>query len=319
MLRAPPHGCKTVEFDACCIIAAETRTSIMAAISETLRQARLRSGVDLNLLAAKTKINPRYLQAIEQGEFDKLPGGVFARMFIKQYADAVGLDGTSFAEEFQRQTPSFGYTSPDVQRIAQTRVNFHPTVPGLTAGGDRVRTERMTSMLSSLIWVLAAILVCAGAYYGLAHLPSRSPEVAAQAPAKAKPAVPAPQPSSSPATTPPAAAPTTAPAPVPTPTEPIQIALNATDEVWVTAIADGKTVISEVLKPGTSKVVSATNGARLRLGNAGGVDITFNGKKLEPFGPKGQVRTIDFTSFGAQVVSRTPPSSVVPVNPDPLR
>ena len=71
----------------------------MAAISETLRQARLRSGVDLDRLAAKTKINPRYLQAIETGDFDKLPSGIFARMFIKQYADAVGLDGASFAED----------------------------------------------------------------------------------------------------------------------------------------------------------------------------------------------------------------------------
>jgi len=78
----------------------------MAAISETLRQARLRSGVDLDRLAAKTKINPRYLQAIEAGEFEKLPGGIFARMFIKQYADAVGLDGASFADEFQRIAPS---------------------------------------------------------------------------------------------------------------------------------------------------------------------------------------------------------------------
>jgi cytoskeletal protein RodZ len=330
MLRAPPHGCKTVEFDACCIIAAETRTSTMAAISETLRQARLRSGVDLNLLAAKTKINPRYLQAIESGEFDKLPGGVFARMFIKQYADAVGLDGASFAEEFQRQTPTFGYAPPDVQKIASTRVNFQPTVPGFSSGAH---TERMTNMLSSLIWVVAAILVCAGAYYGLAHLPSRPQQTAVQTPPKMKPPVPVQQPavqhppdasasgSPSPVTVPPATAPAASPAPVPTAAEPIQIALNATDEVWVTAIADGKTVISEALKPGTTKVVSAAKGARLTLGNAGGVDITFNGKKLEPFGPKGQVRTIDFTSFGAQVVSRTPPpSSALPVaNPDPLR
>jgi cytoskeleton protein RodZ len=313
----------------------------MAAISETLRQARLRSGVDLNLLAAKTKINPRYLQAIEQGEFDKLPGGVFARMFVKQYADAVGLDGASFAEEFQRLTPSSGHTHPDVQKLVDNRVNFQPTVPGFASGGDRARTDRMTHMLSSLIWVVAAILVCAGAYYAMAHLPGRSQESAVQPLPKAKvsPAVPAPQPpapdkaasestapgTTTPATTTPAtgssaAAAVTPAAPAPTAAEPIQIALNATDEVWVTAVADGKTVISEALKPGTSKIVAAAKGVRVRLGNAGGVEITFNGKKLEPFGPKGQVRTIDFTSSGAQVVSRTPPpSSVPPANPDPLR
>lgn len=300
----------------------------MAAISETLRQARLRSGVDLNLLAAKTKINPRYLQAIEQGEFDKLPGGVFARMFIKQYADAVGLDGASFAEEFQRVAPSFGYNPPDVQKIVDTRVNFQPTVAGFSSVSDRARNDRVTSMLSSLIWVVAAILVCAGAYYALAHLPNQMQEAAAHPPAKvpvkAAPQTPAAPPAAAPATpeakTPEAKTPeaqaSTTPAPAPTAAEPIQIALNATDVVWVTAIADGKTVISEALQPGATKLVSAAKGARLTLGNAGGVDITFNGKKLEPFGPKGQVRTIDFTGAGAQLVSRTPPPAA---NPDPLR
>ena len=89
---------------ACCIITAESKVSeSMAAISETLRQARLRSGVDLDKLAAKTKINPRYLEAIETGNFDKLPGGIFARMFIKQYADAVGLDLADLSGECHHQ------------------------------------------------------------------------------------------------------------------------------------------------------------------------------------------------------------------------
>src|SRR3954471_6964301 len=98
----------------------------MAAISETLRQARLRSGVDLDRLAAKTKINPRYLEAIEKGDFDKLPSGIFARMFIKQYADAVGLDGASFAEEFQRSSQSGNHAPPELGGVLDTRSNFHP-------------------------------------------------------------------------------------------------------------------------------------------------------------------------------------------------
>jgi cytoskeletal protein RodZ len=309
----------------------------MAAISETLRQARLRSGVDLNSLAAKTKINPRYLQAIEEGNFDKLPGGIFARMFIKQYADAVGLDGASFADEFQRSSPSFGYTpaKSDVPKIAETRQSFQHTVPGFSSLSDRGRNDRLTNMLSSLIWVVGAILVCAGAYYALAHLPGHSPEVASRAPVKPEtPAIVNPVPSKPSQDA--AAAPANTATPVPgeqpqqaaiappslaPATDPIQISLNATEAVWVTAIADGKTVISESLQPGTTKVVSAAKGARVTLGNAGGVDITFNGKKLEPFGPKGQVRTIDFTTLGPQVVSRTPPParSEPPANPDPLR
>jgi cytoskeletal protein RodZ len=310
----------------------------MAAISETLRQARLRSGVDLDKLAAKTKINPRYLEAIENGDFDKLPSGIFARMFIKQYADAVGLDGASFAEEFQRSSQFGEDSAPAFGAIVESRTSFHPTVPGLSSVRDGARGDWFTSMLSSLIWVVAAILVCAGAYYGLAHLPSRSVSnravetvrqpsakstappsapAAGNAPAVSNPQVPATTPSAAPGTTSAAAPNPVVPSVAPDTASPasttIQLALSATEEAWVTAIADGKTVIAEILPAGSSKIIVATKGARLTLGNAGGVDITFNGKKLEPFGPKGQVRTVDFTPWGAQVVSRTPP----PI-PDPL-
>src|ERR1700742_2952121 len=98
----------------------------MAAISETLRQARLRSGFDLERLGAKTKINLRYLEAIETGNFEKLPSGIFARMFIKQYADAVGLDGASFAEEFQRSSQFGNYAPPTAQAIVEARGSFQP-------------------------------------------------------------------------------------------------------------------------------------------------------------------------------------------------
>jgi cytoskeleton protein RodZ len=320
----------------------------MAAISETLRQARLRSGVDLDSLAAKTKINPRYLEAIENGDFEKLPGGIFARMFIKQYADAVGLDGASFADEFQRSSPTFGYQAPDVHKIVDSRPGFHPSVPGFASSTDRGRNDRLTRMVSSLIWVVGAVLVCAGAYYGLSHLPSHSGEPAAQTPSKVEPppasapvatpgnpgtangtptpAAPGSSPSAPPANGPeqpsPQSAAAAGSAPAPALSGPIQLILTATDTVWVSAISDGKTVISEAMPAGSSKSVAAEKGVRLTLGNAGGIEITFNGKKLEPFGPKGQVRTVDFTTFGAQVVSRTPPpgaKSEPPANPDPLR
>jgi cytoskeleton protein RodZ len=311
----------------------------MAAISETLRQARLRSGIDLDRLAEKTKINPRYLQAIEAGDFAKLPSGIFARMFVKQYADAVGLDGASFAEEFQRST-SYGHDSgSDIQSIAATRHNYQPSVPGLSSVGDRVRGERLAGMVSSFIWVVAVILVCAGAYYGLAHLPSRSMASTSSPEPKppARPVVtpaPAAAPSTStsvsgtqadannaaPAGSPETPAPTATAPPVPAPSGAIQLAISVSEPVWVTAVADGKTVVSEVVNPGASKTVSANTAARVTLGNAGGAEITFNGKKMEPFGPKGQVRTIEFTSQGAQVISRTSPKPAEPpANPDPLR
>jgi hypothetical protein len=97
------------------------------------------------------------------------------------------------------------------------------------------------------------------------------------------------------------------------------VAITASEPVWVTAHADGKTVISEMLAAGASKTLEATRFAQVTLGNAGGADITFNGKKLDPIGLKGQVRTVEFTPQDAQVISRTSPKAEPPANPDPLR
>ena len=319
----------------------------MAAIGETLRQARLRLGVDLNQVADKTKISLRFLQAIEADDYGKLPGGVFARMFVKQYADELGLDGASLAEEFQRSS-NFVEPSPDLQTIVEARSTFQPKLQSLDSVGDRVRSERLNSMLSSLIWVVAAVLVCSGAYYGFNHLPkhftllgSNPPETAeqsqtpkAEAPKAETQAQPSPPPAAAPlpeSTTPsggnspasPTEAPpaTTAPPqsasagqPAPAPGAGIELSLVATDKVWLSATADGKNVFSGILESGNSKIITASAKARLNIGNAGALIVTCNGKKYDPFGPAGQVRTVEFTPEGAQVVSRTPPP-----NPDPLR
>lgn len=69
----------------------------MAALKKTLglAQMRVRNGVTLSEIAEKTKISKYFLQAIEDEQFSKLPGGVFSRSYIRQYAEAVGIgDGT---------------------------------------------------------------------------------------------------------------------------------------------------------------------------------------------------------------------------------
>ena len=64
----------------------------MTSVGETLRRERLRTGLDLHKVAEDTKISVRMLELIEADQFDKLPGGVFARSFVGQYARALGLD-----------------------------------------------------------------------------------------------------------------------------------------------------------------------------------------------------------------------------------
>lgn len=76
----------------------------MNEIGEILKQARIEQGYTLEDLQQTTKIQKRYLQAVEEGNMEILPGRFYARAFVKQYADIVGLDGEQLLEEHANQT-----------------------------------------------------------------------------------------------------------------------------------------------------------------------------------------------------------------------
>src|SRR6478672_8531357 len=72
-------------------------------IGETLRAARSRRKLSLSEVEAATKIRARYLGAIENEEWEALPGGSYARAFIRTYANHLGLDGERLAAEHMPQ------------------------------------------------------------------------------------------------------------------------------------------------------------------------------------------------------------------------
>lgn len=77
-------------------------------IGATLREARNRRKVDLAEVEAEIKIRIRYLQAIENEEWDALPGGAYTRGFIRTYAYYLGLDGERLADDYRRSTAPVG-------------------------------------------------------------------------------------------------------------------------------------------------------------------------------------------------------------------
>jgi cytoskeleton protein RodZ len=72
-------------------------------IGDTLREARMRQKIDITEIEAKTKIRAKYLRAMENEEFDLLPGTTFAKSFLRTYADALGLDAHRLVEEYRSQ------------------------------------------------------------------------------------------------------------------------------------------------------------------------------------------------------------------------
>lgn len=78
----------------------------MSELGKRLKEAREEKQLSLDDLQATTKIQKRYLTAIEAGEFSVLPGTFYARAFIRSYAEAVGLDHEALFVEFERELPN---------------------------------------------------------------------------------------------------------------------------------------------------------------------------------------------------------------------
>ncbi len=80
-------------------------------IGSVFREARNRRKVDLSEVEAATRIRARYLRAIENEEWDVLPGGVYTRGFIRTYATFLGLDGERLADDYRKNVEG-GLRSP---------------------------------------------------------------------------------------------------------------------------------------------------------------------------------------------------------------
>lgn len=130
-------------------------------IGKKLRDARQAKGYTLDDLQQLTKIQKRYLIAIEDEKFDELPGDFYVRAFIKQYADTVGLDGNELLKEFNEQLPKAKTEeySDHISQAVETRANRRKTV---SQGVSKVRQYMPTIIIACVIViVLAAIWVTA--------------------------------------------------------------------------------------------------------------------------------------------------------------
>src|ERR1700749_2852060 len=80
----------------------------MAEIGTTLREARMRARLDITEVEARTKIRAKYIRALENEEWDLLPGPVYVKSFLRTYGDFLGLDSRMLVDEYKRR-----YERPD--------------------------------------------------------------------------------------------------------------------------------------------------------------------------------------------------------------
>jgi cytoskeleton protein RodZ len=218
-------------------------------IGPTLREARNRRKVDLSEVEAEIKIRVRYLQAMENEEWDALPGGAYTRGFIRTYASYLGLDGERLADDYRRATGP-----PGGERVPK-RVEPVPTA-----------RRRRRPLVSSRLVIAAVCLVLVAVVIGIALAGgdggSSSPSTAASGGKKARKKH--------------------AQAPAATSKPGVAVRLTATAEVWV-CLLDAQQeplVDGQILEEGAEAGPFRSKGFEVALGN-GSVAMFVDGKQAD--------------------------------------
>src|SRR4051812_34989634 len=108
----------------------------MPEIGQTLREARMRARIDISELEAETKIRAKYLRALENEEWDLLPGPTYVKSFLRTYADSLGLDGRLLVEEYKLRHERL--SESELQPISPRGSRDRRQRRGRRAGGGRI-------------------------------------------------------------------------------------------------------------------------------------------------------------------------------------
>lgn len=99
----------------------------MTELGNLLKEARESKGLSLDELQSITKIQKRYLLGIEEGNYSAMPGKFYVRAFIKQYAEAVGLDPDQLFEQYKNDIPTtYNEELPEQLSRVQSRKSLSP-------------------------------------------------------------------------------------------------------------------------------------------------------------------------------------------------
>ena len=294
-------------------------------VGERLRQRRQDRGLTLDDLAARTRIAPRVLQAIEREEFDAVPSGIFLRGHLRACARELGMNPESLVDQYraEHEAPVAPAVNGRPEAVAQPEpvrpvLRVEPRlahaavvrVPSVIEPAEdaSARPHRRLARVPPLPHVLvprastAALVIGGVLLVALVARVARQPE--GTTPATTRVGAPVASPASAPAEpvgTTGSEVPGTklatggATATMGTAAAaPLRVALTATRQVWVTAHADGARVVYRLLETGEQVSVSGTRQVTLRVGDAGAVLASVNGSPARPLGGSGEVRTLSF-------------------------
>ncbi len=298
----------------------------MGAFGDRLRREREMRGITLDEITESTKISRRHLDALEGEHFDQLPGGVFNKGFVRAYARFLGIDEDQAVADYstasneqpepENKFPLEVHEEPD--RDLNPRRSSLPLVFAIAAligvlvgygfwikskphNPEAVENTHQSAPASSVNAPQANVPAPS------AITPSSSEPIRASAqpahPAHSTPVTkPAPPEAAAVSRSPeprPAAAPGESADPPPSVKEKaFFVQVKAKEDSWVSIVADGKSVMQRVLPADKQKKIKAGKTLVLRTGNAGGIEVSFNGHPLGALGNENEPRTLTFNASG---------------------
>lgn len=232
-------------------------------IGAELRQARQVQGLSIETVAAKTLIQRRLLRAIESGSLEELPEPIYVQSFIKQYANALGIDGKTLAKTFPTGDRQIWFKPASrILPAAQLRpIHLYFLYLLLILWGVNTlsqtlnRTQMPTNSVSSQ--------------------PVAPVDINAQSAANIK-AVSSPDRG--------------------TDNRQVKISVTFKAQSWIRVVADGKTEFEGILPQGTQRTWRAEQELTLKTENAGGVLVQFNQQKPKQIGNPGQMQEVTFAA-----------------------
>jgi len=259
----------------------------LESLGARLKKEREQRKITLDEISLSTKIASRFLVAIEEEQFDQLPGGILNKGFVRSYARYLGIDENQAVADYVAATTAAVPESPQGE-IPEQKVS-------------EVRQRGSGDPTSGIPWEMLAVgllLIAFGfAVWGF-HSREKTAEpgsvarpadswtsttysasvdhgepqtVAPENTAVSKPAVPAQAAADASAAQTPSA---------PQDAGAFLVQIKAREDSWLVVSADGKEIMQYTLRASAEKSVGARNQIVIRTGNAGALDISFNGRKL---------------------------------------
>ncbi|GLF99720.1 helix-turn-helix domain-containing protein [Streptomyces yaizuensis] len=253
-------------------------------IGRVLQQARISAGLTVDEVSAATRVRVPIIHAIEQDDFSRSGGDVYARGHIRMIARRVGTDPAPLIERYDAERGGRPAPTPAAPLFEAERIRPDARRPNWTAA--------MVAAIVAVVGFVGFTLFSGG--------DDRSGRERTVAEGQAPGAKASTRPSGKPAD----------PKPVPTdsaiaavPKDKVTVRLSVVDDrSWISAKArNGRLIFDGTLAKGESKTFQDKEGIDLILGNAGAIELFVNGKKVDGGFRPGQVERLSYTKGDPEV------------------